>query len=371
MCANAAHSLIDNQANDPTRTIPLRAQWMADATRRLRELQRDIRVVVGDWDVFGLDGEPGPSGGLALQGDVNIAPRQDVAVLAGNLEWTRGGTGTGGSDADQQGRKTQDDAQARLVTNAPPDPVRFMFTRDRAGTADEFFRWLRQAEREGILELVPGPGLGGEEPWTNLYVRSSYQKGLTSARAQLAAKGLDVPTGTIPGGVVGIDPVAAAFQTPFHAERIALIYQRVFTELEGVTATMNGQIRRVLARGIAEGIGADEMARRMADRVDKIGITRAKLIARTETVETYNQAAVNEFARAEQVIGEPVLVRWFTSLDERVRSSHRRRHAKVFTQAGGRSLLGEPNCRCALLPYIESVDGPATVHNPASFSRGF
>jgi SPP1 gp7 family putative phage head morphogenesis protein len=245
-----------------------------------------------------------------------------------------------------------------------------MFTRDRAGTANEFMRWLRQAESAGILELVPGPGIGGEEPWTNLYVRSSYQKGLTSARAQLRAKGIDVPTGSF-GGVVDIDPIAATFQTPFHTERVNLIFQRVFTELEGVTQTMNGQIRRVLARGIAEGVGADEMARRMVDRVEKIGITRAKLIARTETVETYNQAAVNEFARAEQVIGETVLVKWFTSLDERVRSSHRRRHNKVFTQAGGRSLLGEPNCRCALLPVIESVDGPQTVSNPASFGRGF
>ena len=171
------------------------------------------------------------------------------------------------------------------------------------------------------------------------------------------------PTIAGPGGVLGI------FHQPFHSERVGLIYTRVFHELEGVTRAMDSQISETLSSGMIEGIGPEEMARRLNGRVDKIGLTRSKLIARTEMVETYNQAAVSEFARASSIIGEPIHVQWWTALDERVRSSHAVRHGKIFTQEEGLQLLGEPNCRCSLLPWIESADGKAKLSKAKTFKR--
>jgi len=44
-------------------------------------------------------------------------------------------------------------------------------------------------------------------------------------------------------------------------------------------------------------------------------------------------------------------------LDERVRGSHVFRHGKVYTREEAELLIGDPNCRCALLPWIESIHG--------------
>jgi len=305
----AAHRLTTNA--DPTRTIGVRARWIADVTRRYRNLMAAIRVSIVDRDVLGLAG-PQPLFGLAA---------------------------------------------------TPADPADFVFLRDPQ-KMDAFMGWLDTQEAASVLEIIPGPA-AGPEPWSNQYVRSSYQRGLANGLARLKRKGVDVPQTVLPGraNIIGI------FNQPFHQERVQLIYQRVFSELDGVTKAMDAQISEVLASGMIEGVGPEEMARRMVDRVDKIGLTRSKLVARTEVVETYNQAAVGEYSRASAIIGEEILVEWWTSQDERVRSSHRRRHGKVFTQEEFLQLIGEPNCRCSGLPYIESVDGEATLSSASTFRR--
>lgn len=190
----------------------------------------------------------------------------------------------------------------------------------------------------------------------NTYIRSSYQKGMESARSKLISAGAPLlPFDEQLGGLV------AAFNRPFHANRVALIYTRAFNELKGITAAMDQQISRVLAQGLVEGIGVGEMARRINNRVDKVGISRARTLARTEIVRTFNEAAIAENTAASAVVGEPVLNEWVTALDERVRSSHRPRHGKVFTEEQALFLIGEPNCRCTLVPYIESVSGDLTT----------
>jgi len=279
------HILALNNA-DPTRTITLRRQFIADATRRYRNLAQAIRVSVVDRDALGL--------GRQLQGPAGL-----VAV--------------------------------------PTLPLEFAFLRD-AEKIPAFMAWLNEQERNSVLQIVPGPI--GPEPWSNTHIRSSYQRGLGDSLIKLKQKGVDVPSPIIPGtgGVLG------AFHQPFHQDRVQLAYTRTFTQLQGVTASMDGQISQILASGIMEGVGPEEMARRINDRVDKIGLTRSKLIARTEVVETYNQAAVAEFTRAEAAIGEEIFVEWFTAEDERVRSSHRARHGKIFTKEDGLRLIGEPNC---------------------------
>ena len=295
---------------DPTRTVGIRARFMADDTRRYRNLMAAIRVSVVDRDVLGLG-----------------APQMPMGLVA-----------------------------------TPADPTDFVFLRDPEKMT-QFMSWLDEQEAASVLEIIPGPT--GPEPWSNQYIRGSYQKGLADSLAKLKRKGVDVPSTVLPGrgNVIGI------FNQPFHQERVQLIYQRVFSELEGVTKAMDARISEVLASGMIEGISPNEMARRMNDRVDKIGLTRSKLVARTEVVETYNQAAVGEYRRASAIIGEEILVEWFTAEDERVRSSHRARHGKIFTQEEFLQLIGEPNCRCAGLPWIESVDGEATLSSASTFKR--
>lgn len=291
---------------DPTRTISLRNAFIADATRRFRALQRVITQSVVGRDIFQL---------------------RTPNIIGRNLE--------------------------------PANPNAFsMLT--KAEQVQAFNEWLEEQEAAGILEIVPGPG-ATEGAWSDQYVRSSYQRGLDKSLRELRAKGIDVPVTTVPG----VGGVGGVFLSPFHQERVQVLYTETFTALENVTAAMNEQIRRQLALGIAEGIGPEEMARRINDRVDKIGLTRAKLIARTEVVKTYNTAQVAEYQRVENVIGEEVFVQWQTAEDERVRGSHRERNGKIYTKEEYLTLIGEPNCRCTGLPYVISLDGEAELTSAA------
>jgi hypothetical protein len=253
------------------------------------------------------------------------------------------------------------------AVNVLPDPADFVHRRD-LGKIDAFMRWLQQEEARGVLQVTYGPT--GPQPWTNTYVQSAYQSGLRDAHTKLGAAGgaIDIP---------GTTQIAGGFYTPFHVDRAALMYTKVFTDLEGVTVTMNNSMRRIMTQGMIEGIGPEEMARRLVSGVvnpatgrkgvlHSIGINRARLIARTSMVETHNMAALAEYDRASAVTGRTIYSQWMTARDERVRGrpgglypraipSHWAREGKVYPTGEAAALLGEPNCRCALKPYIPGV----------------
>ena len=293
---------------DPTHTITLRAQFIADINRRYRNLMNAIRISIVDNNALGLDG-----------------------TLA-QLEAT------------------------------PARPGQFAFLRNPQKVT-AFNVWLNKQERQSVLEIIPGPA-GVPEPYSNQYIRSSYQKGLDKNLRELRKKGINVPATIIPGAASG---VGGAFFLPIHQETVELIYTRMFSELEGITAAMDAQISEVLASGLIEGIGPEEMARRINNRVEKVGRTRSRMIARTEVVETFNQAFVIETKRIGAAIGEEIFIQWQTAEDERVRSSHRVRNGKIFTQEEFLQLIGEPNCRCTGLPVIPSIDGEVELSSAGTF----
>ena len=111
---------------------------------------------------------------------------------------------------------------------------------------------------------------------------------------------------------------------------------------------MSKQMSYILSESVAMGRGARETAKMLAGRVDKIGITRAKLLARTEIVETHNVAAINEGLVIEDQTGVEMMMKWTASIDGRERPSHRARNGKIYTKEEVRPLLGEPNCRCSI-----------------------
>ena len=279
---------------DPTRSLQLRARFVADAVRRLEQLKRWIRESVVDQDCFGLQETP-----LVL-------------------------------------------AAAR--------PRQFAFRQD-SEKASAFMEWLREQEALGILETTTGTPLevGSPRPWVTTYVRSAYQKGLAQGRQDVRAAGVDVPSfEELPGGIAGV------MNQPFHADRVALLYTRVFEDLKGVTSAMSAAINRELAQAMVEGIGPYEMARRLTKQVDGVGMVRARTIARTETIRAHNEAALSEYDAASVILGTEIKQQWWTALDERVCPVCGPRHAKVYTREEGVGLLpAHPNCRCAWLPVLE------------------
>ncbi len=299
---------------DPTKTIVLRRKFVAQVNKRYRELKGLIRTSVVTNDCFGLKENRRI---ISLSNHESTQHSNVIPIF-------NGGT--------------------------PADPNAFAY-RWNADKIKGFMAWLKEQQKENVLELVTKPGAGAvsTQPWSDIYLRSAYQRGMERGRRDLVNLGVDLPLyESTPGGL------SAAFNSPFHAERVGLIYTRTFSDLEGVTEVMDTQISRVLANGLSQGHAPYQIARDINNRVDKIGIVRSRLIARTETILSHNMAAIGEYGAAEKIIGREVRVSWLTAGDERVRDKHIDWSLKAdgYTRLEAEAMLGEPNCRCATIPIL-------------------
>jgi SPP1 gp7 family putative phage head morphogenesis protein len=244
--------------------------------------------------------------------------------------------------------------------NLSPITINVFEYRNATEKYEKFMNWLKEQERLGILEMivasVPYRNVPTNQPWINTFLWTAYQKGMVQSRIELRANGLtNVPSFAATAGQFVSSPL---FHAPFHSEAVGLLFTRGFTDLKGITQTMDARISRVLAQGMSEGLGAEHIARNINREVDKIGMIRARTMARTEIVKAYNDAKMNDYDAMEDVIGEEILVQWWTAQDERVRDPrHTSRHGKIYQKKDARRLVGEPNCRCTLLPYLVSVKG--------------
>lgn len=229
-----------------------------------------------------------------------------------------------------------------LSTNAVPDS-RFEFSRDPK-KVQEFMKWVNSETNAHILGTYKGSTVkSAEDAWANVYLDSAYQKGLAQAASELRGEGAKVsPTWA-----------QSAFFRPVHADAIGTIYTRAFDELKGVTSEMSSQMGAVLAQGLAEGRGADQLAKMLADRVDSIGRTRARLIARTEVISAHATATLNTYREA-GVEGVGVQAEWSTAGDDDVCPECDAMSGQVFTldEADGMIPL-HPNCRCSWLPVVD------------------
>lgn len=216
----------------------------------------------------------------------------------------------------------------------------FTFMRDPEKIA-EFNRYLQDKINEEILFIEGGGAI--EDHWLNVPISDGYIRGAKKSRLALE-RGLK--------GVSKI-PDYSPLVNPIHADRAELIFTRAFEDLKGVTDVMATQISRELSNGILLGKNPKVVARAMEDRVDKIGKTRAKLIARTEIVESHNRASITEGSIISKETGVDIEYKWSTSIDGRERDTHHDRNGKVYGEDEVESLIGEPNCRCSVSPWFD------------------
>lgn len=170
-------------------------------------------------------------------------------------------------------------------------PVRdFRFEQD-ADKEAAFTEWLGQAMDDEVLEPVPSQAVMNGHHWTGSYARASSQKGIEFANRQLREAGVDSPD------------AEDLFNRPVHQEQLRALYRRNFTQLEGITDAVSQDLSRTLTKALAEGINPREAARRINDRVDAVGLTRARTLARTETMHAHHRHAARRYqdAGVEQV----------------------------------------------------------------------
>lgn len=212
-----------------------------------------------------------------------------------------------------------------------------------------FMRWVKQQEKRGVFGVMEGTDMSsaGNNAWTNTYMRRAYTRGVQNAANNLKRKGAKVSDRW----------VDSAFNRPIHADRAGLIFTRTFTELEGITNEMDKQISRVLAEGIIAGENPREIARSIADRVDKVGIARARVLARTEVIRAHHQANINSYKEA-GVLGVKVIAEFSSADDDRVCPECEALDGKEYSLESAEALIPvHPQCRCTVIPEVLSVDG--------------
>jgi len=288
-CSEIEKKLIFNTVNrtDPTRTFSLRRRFEAELFRRFKKLKNIIKEEIIDKNVFGLD----------------------------------------------------------ITTN---QNERFAFPKS-SDKIQSFMDWLEETEKREILETYRIFGIKrySDESWMNIYIRSSYQRGIARARAEMNKVGIDYVKGAI----------EIAFNKPFHVDAVSLLYTRAFNELKGITNEMNKQISRVLSEGFVRGDNPRKIAVDLNNRVSKIGIVRARVLARTEIIRAHHEANMNEYEQA-NVEGLKVYAELLTAKDSRVcvvcRDLEVRSMKRPYTIAEMKGVIPvHPNCRCVAVPFTE------------------
>lgn len=303
---------VRNDRRDPTRTLHLRNSFAAQMGKRFREVRGVIRKTIVTDDCFGLQ----------------------------NL---------------------------RVVTQQLTSPGRRAFDYPRTSDkVESFMEWLKEQERQGILQVSRFERVGAsvESAWTNMYIQDSYKRGVMRARYELNKAGFDVPPIAETGGV------QASMSTPFHADRVGLLYTRTFNGLKGITAAMDLQLSQVLAQGMADGENPRTLARLLTRTitgpVGNLGLTdtlgrfipaerRAKLLARTEIIRAHHQAMIQEYKNWEvdevQVMAEFVTAGFgVCPICADIESGN------PYTLKAAENLIpAHPNCRCVILPILKEV----------------
>jgi len=310
------HTSININTYDPTRTTVLRNMFVRDVRRRFDELTTVIRRAVDEEDCFGL----------------------------------RPGT-------------------VRTFQLTSPGAGQFAFPRS-ADKVEAFIRWLEIQQERGWLEVrtIEQVGVGIEGAWTNRYVFDSYKRGVIRARYELKKAGFSVPDIDATGGII------ISMSTPFHIDRLGLLYSRVFSELKGITAIMDQQISRILAQGIADGDNPRLLARKLVSVINgtgmgELGITdtlgrfiparrRAEILARTEIIRAHHQATIQEY-RNWALEGVYVQAEWVTAGDDRVckkceeKTKDSNGNNIIYTLDEIEPMIPlHPQCRCVALPYL-------------------
>lgn len=316
MCETCTtYSQVQVNQYDPTRTLTLRNAFVRNMNRRFRDLVRVIRQTVVDQDCFGL----------AVQTYTELTP--------------------------------------------PPGYQAFNFPRV-GQKVEAFMEWLRRQEERGLLETIQMNQAGSaiEAPWTNIYIQDSYKRGVLRARYELSKAGYNIPSLSQFGGA------SALLSTPFHIDRVGMVYTRAFEQLRGITTAMDLQISTILAQGLVDGDGPALLARKLVSTINgggaELGLDisyinprtgrqvsyfmpakrRAEILARTETIRAHHQGMVQEYKNW-AADGFVIQAEFTTAGDDRVCTECAGYHGNRYSLDEIEHLIPiHPQCRCIALP---------------------
>jgi len=135
--------------------------------------------------------------------------------------------------------------------------------------------------------------------------------------------------------------------TPGDYEAITNLMEINFNRIKDCTTNMKNAITYSCTKGVMNGWGSDKIAYELMHNVEgnnNMGIVRARMIARTETINAYNTASEtryksNGYTRKDMV--------WITAFDERTCDECVGNDEKTIETIGEIPPV-HPNCRCSI-----------------------
>lgn len=198
----------------------------------------------------------------------------------------------------REGVRTEDVFGLTMDTLQDDLPPLARFDRDER-KLDLFQEWLNDRIDDDVLTRISR----GE----NRFIQAAYRRGVQDADRFMSAGGI-----TVDGQAID-----TALQLPVHQEALERLYTRNFENLKDITEVMSRQIGEELADGFAQGENPRAIARRITGRIDKIGQTRATVLARTEVINAHADATLNRYDQF-GVSGVTIQAEWLTAGDQRV-----------------------------------------------------
>lgn len=278
---------------DPTKTAGIRRSFVAEMVRRFKAIRKDIIISMYKNDCFNI----GKSEVFSLQ---------------------------------------------QIIFNTPAQKAQFDFPQNR-DKVKAFMEWLKQQEKEQLLTVskVHGRQVANQESWMDYYLESAYKRGIQNAQNGMDKKGVQYVKRSI----------NTAFNRPVHVDRVGLLYTRAFNSLKGITDEMDKQISSILAQGLVDGLNPFVLARQIVDRVDKIGITRARMLARTEVIRAHSEATLNEFEEA-NLDDVEVLAEWLTGGFDVCPICEGLQGQTFHIKEAHGMIPAHPNCKCTWIPSL-------------------
>lgn len=315
------------QRQDPTHTKTIRQTY----ARRLRgafgRINATIRESVGSEDILGLR-------------DTDLETDEVEQLLQTFAD------AAGGGDRAAELRAVNDPGN---LGELPPG--------ERIAAFED---WLDEAMESEVLEVIDRD--------ENVWVRRSYERGVIDADTNLRRAGVDVDA-------TDAEAARQLVQMPVHERKLQVLFARNFSELQGITDAVSQQVTRELAEAIGSGLNPTETARRITDRVEKIGKTRATVLARTETINAHSQATIERYRQqgVEQVGVEPE-IQVQTAGDQQVCeecADVAQRGPWPLDEFEGSENQPpiHPQCRCAVLPVVNEAAAEAIARHPDAFIR--
>lgn len=283
---------------DPTLTRLLRSRYEGEMTRRFLRLRRAIEALLVDEDALGLKQANRP-----------------LAGLVGNTRWA-----------------FQTSSQKLAL----------------------FTAWLQQQIDNEILEVTLAED---GTPWTVAFSQEAYVKGHGKAFKDVNPEALSDPT-FYKGRLAQF--TLDALNSPVAVDKIKLLGARTYQDLKGVNESMAAQIRDRLVDGMIAGESPHTVAAKIVDRL-KIGLNRAKTIARTEIIRAHAEGSLDAFEKMGiEEIG--VEVEWSTAEDGRVCPLCRPLEGVILTVEKARGMFPRhPNCRCSPIPAFRDEKEPGQI----------